>query len=155
MHEDPIAEWMLHSPKRLPPEETTGLYPGLCVCDDRVSGSITVSQSRLPIWAFIGILVQDGWEAVVDGWDYIETDYGWTKDHMSAFLYYLMESRGEFGRLLLLIADSERQACSNGGEPPWYQRPDLRGRVREQLERCLGVLDRIESQEVWQPGDAV
>ena len=134
---------MLRTTKRIPPEETIDLYPGLCVCDDRVSGSITVSQSRLPLWTFIGILVVDGWDAVVKGWDYIETEYGWTKYHLSDFLYHLLESRGEFGRLLLLIANVERQACSNS-ESPWYNKKELRQRVREQLQRCIGVLDRME-----------
>ncbi|MBC8137748.1 MAG: hypothetical protein H8F28_17850 [Fibrella sp.] len=143
--EAPPNNWALRSTKRIPPEETTDLYPGLCVDDERVGGAITISQSRLPVWAIMGTLIEDGWEAVVEGWDHVETDYGWTKEDMSNFLYFLTEPRGEFGRLLLLLAEMERRACSNGGDPPWYQRPESRVRVREQLQRCIGVLDRIEA----------
>ena len=137
--------WALRHTCRVPPEETVDLYPGLCVHDERVSGSITVSRSRLPVWAIIGTLIGEGWDAVVESWDYIETEYGWTKNDMSNFLYFLMESRGEFGRLLLTIAEAERKGNTDSGDQPWYERPELRDRVREQLERCIGVLDRIDS----------
>ena len=44
----------MSTPWRNPAEESLGLYPGLVVDDGRQSGSITVGQSRLPLWSFIG-----------------------------------------------------------------------------------------------------
>ena len=58
---------------RRPPEDSTDLYPGLSVCDDRVTGSINVRQTRLPLWAFIGTAITDGWESAEDGWEIQET----------------------------------------------------------------------------------
>jgi len=124
-----------------PAEETLDLYPGLVVCDDRVSGSITAGQSRLPLWAFVGTVVADGWETVVseeDGWPYMEEDYGWTQQKMSDFLYHLMQPRGEFGRLVLLLAEMNRM--SEEANAPWLSDEEQRQRMREQLQRCLDAL---------------
>ncbi len=94
---------------REPAEETLGLYPNLVVHDGRVTGSITIGRSRLPIWCIIGELVRgDGWDGVELGWS-PEEHYGFTASDMSNFLYNLLEARGEFGRLLLVIADAERR----------------------------------------------
>jgi hypothetical protein len=127
---------------RQPAEETVDLYPGLCVCDDRVSGSITVARSRLPLWAFISIVIEDGWEEAVseeNGWSYMEEDYKWTNRKMSDFLYYLSESRGEFARLLLLMAEVERVGRESNALR-WYEEEGLRRRMKEQLQRCLEAL---------------
>ena len=91
---------------REPAEESVDLYPGLVVHDGRVSGSITVGQSRLPLWALVQTAIRNGWDEVEEGWS--PSDYGWTEKEMAQFLYFLLEMRGEFGRLLLLLANAER-----------------------------------------------
>ena len=126
---------------RRPSEESVDLYPGLCVCDDRVSGSITVGQSRLPLWTFIGTIVTDGWETVAgEEGDFPQTekDYGWTQQKMSDFLYYAMQSRGEFGRLTLLMAELNRVGDQN--KAPWIEEAEHCQQMREQLQRCLDAL---------------
>ena len=158
---------------RDPDEETEG-YPGLWVHDGRVTGSITVGQSRLPIWAFNGVAVIHGWDEVELGWE--PSKYDWTADHHADFLYNLLEARGEFGRLLLVIANAERLyseaedavmaasphtsveagvaitkiALTDDDEgarlpPPWWADPDLKQPVVEQLRRCLAALEDGET----------
>lgn len=54
---------------RWPGEESVGLYPGLVVSDGdhrRQAASITVGRTRLPVWAFIGQVVEAGWGAADD-----------------------------------------------------------------------------------------
>lgn len=83
-------------------------------------------------WACISIIVEDGWEEAVseeNGWPYVEEEYEWTKQKMSNFLYHLAESRGEFGRLLLLMAEVERLEHGDNG-PRWYRQEDLRERMK-------------------------
>lgn len=126
------------------PSEESHLYPGLCLSDDRVSGSITVGCTRLPLWAFVSWIPTHGWDEVVKSWDYIESDYGWTAEKMGEFLYYLMEQRGEFGRLLLVLADAERldhKRGIGGFMKPWWETKKHRKRVRDQLMRCVEALD--------------
>lgn len=145
----PLAEGSGASPARRTqgvwrePGEESHLYPGLCLNDNRVSGSITVGCSRLPLWAFVGWLPGGGWDSVVDSWDYIEgPGYEWTADKMGEFLYCLMEQRGEFGRLLLVLADAERCEQKRGSwSRPWWSTKRHRKRVRGQLLRCLEALD--------------
>lgn len=132
-------------PWREPSEESIDLYPGLVVCDNRVSGSITVGQSRLPLWAFVGWLPRGGWDEVVDSWDYIEgPGYEWTADKLALFLTDLLEMRGEFARLLLVLADAERCERDWGGpmtkRGSWWQTKRHRKRIRAQLRRCLDAL---------------
>lgn len=123
---------------RHPPEESDDLYPGLTVSDNRVTGSITVGRSRLPVWAFVS-------EAVTHGWDsaehfYEPSEYGMDAEDLGTFLYRLMELRGEFGRLLLLLADAER--CESlSGHRPWWKTKRHRKRVGDQLRRCLATLE--------------
>ena len=124
------------------PSEESHLYPGLCLSDNRQTGSITVSCSRLPLWAFAGWMVEKGWDEVVRGWDYIESDYGWTAEKMGEFLYCLMEQRGEFGRLLLVLADAERCEQNRGRwNAPWWRTKRHKKRVGDQLRRCLEALE--------------
>lgn len=125
------------SPWRSPPEETEGLYPKLVVCDNRVSGSITIGQSRLPVWAILGSYFQGGWDEVVAGWDYIETDYGFTEDDLYGLIYNLLEMRGDFGRLLLALADAERRGRHGA---PWWERKKDRKRIGDLLLRCVDDL---------------
>ncbi|MBC8142268.1 MAG: hypothetical protein H7Y38_12590 [Armatimonadetes bacterium] len=142
------AEEWVYQPRptsRIPPEESVDLYPGLCVHDTRVGGSITVSQSRLPVWAIVGMAITGGWDKVVDSWNYIEAEYDWTDNDMANFLRDLTEPRGEFGRLLLVLADVERQASSSSADPAWYEQAQMRDRVREQMRRCIDTLDRMDA----------
>jgi|ERR1019366_4150915 hypothetical protein len=122
-------------PWRSPGKESADLYPGLVVHDDRVSGSITVGKSRLPLWAFAGW----DWDEVVSGWDYIESEYKWTHDKNAMFLHNLLEMRGEFGRLLLILADAERRDRSFA--TAWWDKKKDRKRVATQLRRCLAVVE--------------
>jgi hypothetical protein len=122
---------------REPDEESVDLYPGLVVHDGRQSGSITVDRSRLPYWAFAGW----DWDEIVTGWDYITTDYGWTEERHRLFLHDLLEPRGEFARLLLVIADAERCDRVRGGVAPWWETKRHRKRVGDQLRRCLAMLE--------------
>lgn len=46
---------------RQPAEDTDDLYPGLTVCDNRVTGSINAGRTRLPLWTFIGTVVEESW----------------------------------------------------------------------------------------------
>jgi hypothetical protein len=153
-------------PWRDPDVESIDLYPGLVVHDGRVSGSITVGRTRLPLWSIIHTAIGN-WDEVEEGWS--PGEYGWTDEKMAHFLYYLLEQRGEFGRLLLVLANAERQEQEREqaildahveatGEtvinvspwdpdalqtpPPWWDDPELSAPVVAQLERCLEALRR-------------
>lgn len=152
------------------PAETTEEYPGLFVCDNRVTGSITLSESRLPLWAFTGRLTSGGWDLVEHDWDNVETDYGWTADRFAEFLHDLLEARGDFGRLLLAIANAERLeqerhdqaieeqapgqavvriALNDDDEGvhlplPWHMDAELSKPVLELLRRCIASLEGLE-----------
>lgn len=133
---------MSRGPWREPDEESAGLYPGLVVHDGRVSGSITVGQSRLPLWCFIYTAMHDGWDQVEAGWSPTE-HYGFTADDLSDFLHDVLELRGEFGRLILLLAAGERsERVSRESWPKaWWEKQNHRKRVRDQLRRCLAVVE--------------
>lgn len=117
----------MSGPWRDPGEETVGLYPGLVVCDDRVTGSITIGRSRLPVWS-----------TYVSFPEY-EEEYGVTAADLGDFVHHLLEMRGEFGRLLLMLADAERRDLVAG--KPWWDKARDRKRVAAQLRRCLAVLE--------------
>lgn len=127
----------MNGPWREPDAESVDLYPGLVVHDGRVTGSITVGQSRLPVWAFISEAIINGWESANEGYD-VEKTYGWTADDMAKFFYYLMEQRGEFGRLVLLLADCERM---DRPARPWWGTKKHRKRMADQLRRCLEIME--------------
>lgn len=127
---------------REPSEETTD-FPGLVIHDGRVTGSITAGHSRLPLWAFVHDLALTGWDsAVASQWE--ETYI--TKEQMADFLYFLLEQRGDFGRLLCVLADVEfvqsqaEEKSQDPLTPAWWQVPEARQRVREALRRCLDAL---------------
>lgn len=129
-------------------------YPGLVVHDSRVSGSITFTDSRLPLWAVLPDMVQAGFPAILHNWDYLTEEYGWDAGRLAAFLVDLLEMRGEFGRLLLVLADMERldsereqramEATPDGGTlphtEPWWEHQELRERVQAALHACLNAL---------------
>lgn len=127
---------------REPREESAGLYPGLVVHDGRVTGSITVGRSRLPLWCFMPTAVRDGWDEAER--DFEPSQYGWDAEKAGLFVYDLLEARGEFARLLLVIANAERaERLDESRElPGWWQRPWHRGRVLAQLRRCIAALER-------------
>lgn len=155
-------------PYRDPPELSRDLFPGLSVWESRVTGSITINDSRLPLWAFIPTVLHQGWPAA-DDW-IREGDYPEAKDQIIDFLYCLLEMRGEFGRLLLMLANAERvegqrsdehfalqtPATPGGGiynmsleegdgktpwPESWWEMPDLVEPIRQQLQRCLDALN--------------
>lgn len=127
-------------PWREPDEETVGLYPNLVVHDGRVSGSITVGKSRLPLWCFVRWAVGN-WDEVEAGYAPTE-NYGFTEDDLSQFLYCLTELRGEFARLLLVLADAERCEHVRGfPRSPWWATKRHRKRVADQMRRCLTILE--------------
>jgi hypothetical protein len=148
------------------PSETSGLYPKLSVSDNMVSGSIVLAGGRLPLWALVGTAIYHDWTTVEKGW--LPTEhYGFEPDDLATFLTNLLEARGEFGRLLLTLANAERleneqvdQAIQEQApdEPvvqialgdeddgvhlpgAWWQDPDLKAPVLDQLRRCVAVLE--------------
>lgn len=155
---------MSDGPWREPAEESIDLYPGLVVCDNRVTGSITTGRSRLPLWAFAGVAIEHGWAEVESGWS--PSEYGWDAEKLGEFIYFLLENRGELARLLCLMANAERVEYERSEEalaphgpvvrvkvfdtdpddavelpPPWWAVPELRTPVLEQLKRCVAVLE--------------
>ena len=127
---------------RDPPAETED-YPGLIVADNRVTGSITTGRSRLPLWAFAWNALTEGWAVVENGWQ--PSKYGYTADTMGLFLANLLNQRGEFGRLICIMADVERIEEELGGPladvPAWWETPIQKQRMITQLKRCLAVLE--------------
>lgn len=124
---------------RNPPEESADLYPGLVVCDNRQSGSITLGASRLPAWAIIADLVERGWKrGVLTGWP---DTHGVGEHDFSAFLFCLLDMRGEFGRLLLMLAAaSNRQR----GTTAWWDVKRNRKQIIAQLRVCIEALEATE-----------
>jgi hypothetical protein len=130
-------------PWRQPAAESVGLYPGFAVTDNVVAGSITLGRSRLPVWCFLVDFPE---------WDAYGNDepgaphYGVSKEHLAGFVIDLFELRGEFARLLLVMADAER--CDRTGRRrPWWETKRHRRRVRAQLRRCVAVLDAEERRD--------
>ena len=116
--------------------QTNG-FPKLMVDDNVVSGSINVRGTRLPLWAIISTVINEGWDSVERGWSPTK-HYGYTKEDLIHFLYLLLEQRGEFGRLLLLLAKVERLEC-------WWENDRARKQVVRQLQNCLDALKEIEN----------
>lgn len=117
--------------------EETEDYPGLVVCDERVTGSITIGASRLPLWAFAGVAVLHGWDEVERGWE--PSEYGWDARKQAEFLGDLLEQRHEFARLLCVLADVERKHREKDRYFVWRKKD--RRRVADQLRRCLAEIE--------------
>lgn len=134
---------------RRPGEESLDLYPGLVVSDgehSRVTGSITIGRTRLPLWAVIGEVIRQGWHAAEE--DYYPDEptpqyHDFNSEAAAQFFYNLLEHRGEFGRLVLLLADVERRD-RGGRHPCWYETKRQRKRLGDQLRRCLAILESGE-----------
>lgn len=124
-----------HKIWRNPAIESTDIYRGLVVQDDRVGGSITVRSSRLPLWVLIRTAIQQNWTDVQDGWNVDE--YNYTAEEFAEFLHNLLESRGEFARLLLEMANANR-------ENDWFSDEMLKVRIQNQLRLCLESLTNGE-----------
>lgn len=128
---------------RRPPEETLGLYPGLVVHDDRVTGSITAGRSRVPLWCFVDNVVKEGWGATGQLDELAEV--GYSADDLAEFLHDLLEQRGEFARLLLVLAAAERvvrlEWVTDPPPPEWWTRDEWRDAVEERLHSCLSALE--------------
>jgi len=122
---------------RKPSEESTDIYKGLVVQDNRVGGSITIRQSRLPLWTLIGTAVRENWADVQDSWD-VE-DYDYSADELADFLYHLLEMRGEFARLLLELANANKQSDF------WWIDEEICENIRHQLQKCLDSLNEREN----------
>lgn len=125
------------------PDSEVEEYPGLIVWSKRVTGSITAGHSRLPLWCFVSQAMVYGWEQEVRG-NYDPEQYGWTRKKMGDFLYNLLEQRGEFGRLICMLADVERREEARGGalsSPAWWEVKSQRKRMAAQLRRCLAVVE--------------
>lgn len=123
---------------RKPSEESTNIYPGLVVQDNRVSGSITIRQTRLPLWTLIGTAIQEDWESVEDNWNVDEYDY--SAQELADFLYNLLEMRGEFARLILELANAHKQ------NDFWWIDEAICEKVRARLQRCLNSLSENKGQ---------
>ena len=126
------------SPWRRPAADTED-YPGLVVSDDRVTGSITTGHSRLPLWCFVTTAICEGWPAVERGWE--PSQYDFDAEALALFLYHLLEQRGEFGRLLCVLADEERKEQNRHRTRAWWEQPTSRKRVAKALRRCLDALE--------------
>lgn len=138
------GERKYHGPWRKP-DECTEDYPGLTVHDGRVFGSINFGESRLSAWAIIGELIHGkGWDGVEHGWG--PSQYGWDADRFAGFLADLLACRGEFGRLLCVLADMERSERVTRKTFPelWWTKKRKRNRVRKALLACLDALDQAE-----------
>lgn len=127
---------------RHPAEESTDLYPGMVVHDGRVTGSITAGRTRLPLWCLVRSVVDGGFAAAEKEYHIAGTEL--TADSLAKFLYCLLEQRGEFGRLLCVLADVERLEIEREEKEhtdrAWWEDADLRQRVLEQLDRCRAAL---------------
>lgn len=100
---------------------------------------LSIGASRLPLWCFIGWAIQDGFRTAAD--DYYSDGYYDTFDEKAAaeFLSCLFDQRGEFARLILLLADAER--CERHSGKWWWETKRHRKRIADQLRRCLALVD--------------
>lgn len=136
-----MAAWQHEGVWREPPTETTD-YPGLTVNDARVNGSINIRDSRLSLWAIVGTAVTLGWGEVEQQWSPSRYDYA--AHELAMFLGCLLEQRGEFARLLCVLADVERRQERSWTGPPWWERKTSRRRVLRALRACVAALERAE-----------
>lgn len=94
------------NPARKEPNRSRKLYKPLLVNDARVSGSITLGDSRLPIWAIphhFDIQTHQGTETYTDAYDQEISDAD-----LGNFLDDLLNCRKSQARLLLALANNSR-----------------------------------------------
>jgi hypothetical protein len=122
-------------PWQRPGVEFDRLYPGLSVNDGRQSGSICYPGTRIPLWAHQwGAIDLDDYahdDDPIDEWEQTGT----------AYVHHLMQQRGEFARLLLVLADAERCEAHRQDRTAWWDTKRHRKRVGDQLRRCLAILE--------------
>jgi len=95
-------------------DKVTEDYPGFVVHDGRVTGSITIGHSRLPLWCLINIMIDAGYSAAAEDYPTLST-YA-TAAEIGSFLYDLLENRREFARLLCVLADVESKRSKSAAE---------------------------------------
>lgn len=148
-----------HGPWQQPGYKGDDIYPGFGCDDGMRAGGINIGNTRQLVHDLIGSILEGGW-------DEAETDYGTqtcTDREYGRFLHDLLDMRGEFGRLLLLLAAAVRIAvikddakvnahwaeahpgaqmcdCMAIDHLAWWEDPEVYGPVVEQLRRCLNVL---------------
>jgi hypothetical protein len=133
-------------PWRVDPPEPPGTedYPGLVVCEGYRRGSIRTKDRGLELWCWIYELVTQA------DWDGVNRDYepGISPDDFARFLVNLLNHRGEFGRLVCVLADVERwevEGEDNDRFVPWWRDSDQRARLRAALLECVAALDEEEA----------
>ena len=128
-------------------DKATEDYPGFVVHDDRVTGSITLGPTRMPLWAPISTMIQAGYDAAIECWPSLPAEG--SPEAIGSFLEDLFQQRKEFGRLLCVLADVERQerVTRDTDIKPWYGHPEHVKRVRTALQNCLQHLNDVASQE--------
>lgn len=152
-----------HGPWQRPEYKGDTIYPGFGCWDQMRAGGVNIGSTRQLVHDLIGSIMEGGWDAAVD--DYGEQSC--SADDYCRFLYDLLNVRGEFGRLLLTLAAAERAETeretavldqATGGQggivnitpgdpdavqlpPAWWEDPELKAPVVDQLRRCLAVLE--------------
>lgn len=129
-------------------DKATEDYPGFVVHDDRVTGSITLGPTRMPLWAPISTMIQAGYDAAVECWPSLPGEG--SPEAIGSFVEDLFQQRKEFGRLLCVLADVERRErearLGDHSAQPWYALTENVERVRTILQSCLQHLDTVASQ---------
>lgn len=128
---------------REPSVESDDLFPGVVVCDDRVTGSLTFGPTRVPLWAPAAVFL--------DMDDYLPPN--WFPDPRAAasagesLIGNLLQLRGEFARLLCVLADEERREhLPRARRLAWWEKKRSRRRVLAQLKLCVDCLTALESE---------
>lgn len=123
-------------------------YPGFVVCDNRRFGSITLGHTRQAVRDVLSYAM------TVEGWDDAIAGYGWDEDpegtiagvsltDLGNLLDVLFDLRGDYGRLVLAMANAERRG---GGS--WPERPRIRKPVVDLMRSCLADLESRSASQV-------
>jgi hypothetical protein len=124
-------------------------YPGFVVHNGRVSGSITLGPTRLPLWCLIQTMVDEGYASAEESWPCV-SEYG-SAEKIGYFLYDLLEQRRDFARLLCVLANVERRErearSRDPHQPAWYADSESVNRVRAALQDGLRELDYLASRK--------
>ena len=112
-------------------------YPGLSVHDGMSAGSIRM-EGAAALWAITATVLKFDWGFLSKSWG----DPEMTEDEFRSFIHNLMQQRGEFGRLVCVLADVERRSHAN---KVWWQTKTQRRRMIAQLQRCIDALQEEES----------
>lgn len=150
-----------YGPWQRPDYKGDDIYPGFGCWDKMRAGGVNIGGTRLLAHDIL-------WSVITGGWDQAVSEFtpAVGADHYRRFLHDLLGVRGEFGRLLLTLAAAEKAEQerhdavlddATGGRgglvnvtpgdpdavqlpPAWWETPDLRQLVIDQLRRCLDVL---------------